>query len=109
MSTYRRIAFTAYPAHCDCCHSTDALHVHHRNKDRSNNSVENLQILCPPCHVKAHKTEPKTGLDAPKTATFLINTGLKFKTNREARRRGISVSELVRELLTKALEKSDDE
>ena len=41
---------------CECCKLTEwygkpiNLEVHHINGDRTNNSLENLQLLCPNCH-----------------------------------------------------------
>ena len=41
---------------CEKCGNTEwfgqpiALEVHHIDGDRTNNSVENLQVLCPNCH-----------------------------------------------------------
>ena len=35
---------------CERCHSQKNLDVHHRNKDRYDNSEENLMTLCRRCH-----------------------------------------------------------
>jgi 5-methylcytosine-specific restriction endonuclease McrA len=56
-SSYRRIAFRSLKHECDICKYSEyvgVLVVHHKNKDRSNNAVENLQILCPTCHDVFH-------------------------------------------------------
>jgi hypothetical protein len=49
---YRRIAFKHYPPICACCGFgiPEVLEVAHLDGNRSNNSVENLAILCPNCH-----------------------------------------------------------
>lgn len=54
---YRRVAFAHYPRQCARC-GWDAhpavLVVHHRNRDRSDSRVENLEVLCPTCHEVEH-------------------------------------------------------
>lgn len=39
---------------CTLCGSTKALCVHHKNKNKSDNNLDNLQTLCYPCHGKIH-------------------------------------------------------
>jgi len=44
------------------------FHRHHKDKDHSNNNVENLELHCPSCHrgesnVKAHKDQEKRVLN----------------------------------------------
>ena len=54
-SHYRMTAFNAYLHKCAVCgwdEDEDVLDVHHIDEDRSNNSVDNLIILCPNCHKK---------------------------------------------------------
>lgn len=54
---YRQKAFENFEHKCFDCgwnkHST-ILEVHHKDEDRSNNSLENLVILCPTCHQVRH-------------------------------------------------------
>lgn len=38
----------------DCSHNHGDLHVHHKDGDRSNNQVWNLEALCTNCHTKEH-------------------------------------------------------
>jgi len=33
------------------------LQVHHKNRDRADNSIENLEIICPNCHYEEHYSE----------------------------------------------------
>ena len=49
-----------YGAKCDICGWKDVpevLQAHHRDYDRSNNTIENGQILCPNCHQIIHFKE----------------------------------------------------
>ena len=32
----------------------DILQVHHKNRDRENNTINNLELLCPNCHLVDH-------------------------------------------------------
>ena len=43
--------------HCNRCGATDQLVVHHVDGDHTNNVVENLEVLCSPCHSSHHKQE----------------------------------------------------
>lgn len=39
---------------CSDCGASDNLHVHHKDGDIHNNSILNLDLLCPTCHEKYH-------------------------------------------------------
>lgn len=53
--SYRRIAKEYYEVwKCLDCSSSERLEVHHIDKDRTNNKVENLLILCKQCHESRH-------------------------------------------------------
>ena len=44
-------------AECNRCkwnQFVDVLQTHHRDRDRSNNSSSNLEVLCPTCHYSEH-------------------------------------------------------
>lgn len=43
------------PQQCELCNTTINLCVHHKDKDRHNNSRDNLVVLCRSCHSKIHK------------------------------------------------------
>lgn len=54
---YRAIAFRCLPNECCRCgykKHPQVLHIHHIDKNRSNNVIENLQIMCPLCHEELH-------------------------------------------------------
>lgn len=46
---------------CEACESTLDLVVHHVNGDPMNNSADNMQTLCSPCHSFFHATQRRTG------------------------------------------------
>lgn len=53
----REKALNYYGRECDVCgESRDyiAYDVHHRNRDKSDNRMSNLQVLCSSCHQKEH-------------------------------------------------------
>lgn len=65
-SAYRSKAFRELPNHCEICGYNkliNILQVHHKDRDRTNNDINNLQILCPTCHHENH-FEQKDGMYA---------------------------------------------
>jgi hypothetical protein len=52
IGSYRRFAFDVYGRVCTICgYSIECvLQVHHRDGDRKNNKIENLDVLCPTHH-----------------------------------------------------------
>jgi hypothetical protein len=55
--TYRDIAFQNHESKCNRCgydKYIKVLHVHHKNRNRSDASPGNLEILCPTCHLEDH-------------------------------------------------------
>jgi len=55
--TYRIRAMKELPNLCNRCgYNTivKILQVHHIDKDRDNNEISNLEILCPNCHCEEH-------------------------------------------------------
>lgn len=57
-NNYRKKALEHYDKVCvRCGYSNElALEVHHKNKNRLDNSIENLEVLCANCHTIEHKT-----------------------------------------------------
>ncbi len=52
MIDYRKLAFKNYPHTCAMCDSKEKLQVHHKDKNRENNTLDNLVILCQKCHMR---------------------------------------------------------
>jgi len=42
---------------CKKCNSTEDLNLHHKDKNRDNNDLSNLILLCRSCHSKEHRGE----------------------------------------------------
>lgn len=56
-SNYRRVAFNHYPHVCNRCKYNKIINIlciHHIDRNRNNNEVSNLEILCPNCHFEEH-------------------------------------------------------
>jgi len=56
-SNYRKIAFRYHPKKCNRCGYSEywqILRVHHKDRDHSNSTSDNLEILCPTCHELEH-------------------------------------------------------
>lgn len=58
MSRYRKFI----KSECEVCsgkfrHPSKGLVVHHKDRDRSNNAIENLVTLCGSCHLTWHRQE----------------------------------------------------
>lgn len=54
---YRSLAFSNLPFQCNRCNYNTcrgALEVHHIDRDRGNNNLSNLEILCRNCHAEEH-------------------------------------------------------
>ena len=49
---------------CERCgyNKLEILHVHHKDKNRNNNSLENLELICPNCHYEEHHLGKKSWL-----------------------------------------------
>ncbi len=59
---YRKRALDAFGAVCQRCASTRFIVVHHKDRDRTHNDLDNLEVLCRRCHNDEHgiATLPRT-------------------------------------------------
>lgn len=55
---------------CERCSATSGLHVHHKDRDVSNNAPTNLVTLCATCHLQLHWQEDR----AERMESILANT-----------------------------------
>ena len=56
-SRYRVYALRHNPAKCATCGwdaHPEVLRIHHSDRDRTNNALSNLEVLCPTCHEVDH-------------------------------------------------------
>lgn len=44
---------------CGRCNynKVEILHIHHKDRDRENNNLDNLELICPNCHFEEHYLE----------------------------------------------------
>lgn len=58
---------------CKYCGETNIkrLQVHHIDEDRSNNSLDNLTVLCRPCHLALHGRQERVYVEGRKQVNFL--------------------------------------
>jgi len=44
---------------CERCgySKREILHVHHKDRNRNNNDLKNLELICPNCHYEEHYLE----------------------------------------------------
>lgn len=60
----------AQPKECRDCGATTKLHVHHDDRDVTNNDPANLIVLCASCHLRLHWREDR----AARMASILAGT-----------------------------------
>ena len=51
---FRKLAFEHFSKECMRCKSTKFIVVHHRDYNRTNNKIANLEVLCKRCHQLEH-------------------------------------------------------
>lgn len=51
-------------ARCERCgyNRVEIIQVHHKDRDRNNNELGNLELLCPNCHYEEHHSDVKDAL-----------------------------------------------
>ena len=59
---YRKLGFKNFPNYCYICGSKKFLCIHHKDRNRHNNLLKNLQILCKSCHNTIHHNHHPTGI-----------------------------------------------
>lgn len=58
--SYREDAISAFGARCNRCDydkNIAGIVVHHKDRNRENNSLDNLEVLCATCHMVEHHGE----------------------------------------------------
>jgi len=51
---YRKLALASLPQACNRCGYDKYVIVHHKDRNRKNNCIENLEVICPNCHALEH-------------------------------------------------------
>lgn len=92
MSIYRRTLIGLLGEKCELCNSNENLVLHHKDVDRKNNDIQNIQLLCGVCHKKMHIGSSGRKSIAEKfyseiqeyeeEGTWLVMYDFKSKTNR---------------------------
>jgi len=61
---YQRIRRELKPDICELCGAVPPVRMdtHHKDRDRSNNTIENIMVLCVRCHAYLHYLEDDRGL-----------------------------------------------
>jgi len=61
INSYKSKAMKFIKRECSICKRKDNLCVHHKDFNRKNNKLSNLQIVCKSCHAKIHKRSRNFG------------------------------------------------
>lgn len=54
----KKLVYEIYGGGCGRCSSKEDLNIHHEDRDPSNNSLYNLELLCFPDHWLEHNCRP---------------------------------------------------
>ena len=80
-SNYKKLINAGIPEKCDICGISEwngepiKLQVHHKDGDRLNNEINNLQILCPNCHSQTDNWCAKNRKSLLKKTFYCTNCG----------------------------------
>lgn len=73
IGSFHETAFKNKKHECERCSSTTHLLVHHKDHNRGNNELQNLEILCKKCHQKHHCIRDNKGRYTKGQSTPLRN------------------------------------
>lgn len=78
---------------CFICKDKTKLHVHHKDKNKKNNSFDNLMILCFQCHSSIHRHNLKMPIEVRrgsfgKRLIYKNSPGIAEKLNKKDKRYG---------------------
>ena len=95
---------------CSICGSQEDLVLHHKDFNRQNNELDNIQLLCKTCHMKAHGGSLKRNhvekMLEPRKMKVLsskVKAEIYDAFVEKATQQGISHSELLRKLIMESL------
>ena len=95
---YREKAIEEYGEECSICNSTRNVEVHHIDGDHSNADIDNLLVVCGPCHGDIHSPNRK-GMPHDKFTNHLPQESVFGSSDGELIRRSVTITEDQRDWL----------